>query len=59
MKSHNIVMDSKKPKKYFKNKLSDKLIEETNKWKNDSQLNIQKKNKKKDKNKINFYFKKK
>jgi len=48
-----------KPKKYFKNKLSDKLIDETNKWKKDSQLNIQKKNKKKDKNKINFYFKKK
>jgi len=54
-------MESNKPKKYFKNKLSDNLINNSNKWKNDEQLFIEKKNRQKnDSNKkIKFYFKKK
>jgi len=50
-----------KPKKYFKNKYSDKFIRSVNSMKNDKQLELQtKESKKKQVNKnINNYFKKK
>jgi len=50
-----------KEKKYFKSKYSDKFIESVNSMKNDPQLFLKTKDRKKNesKKKINIYFKKK